>query len=859
MKKFAYIIAAVSVAVTALSAGSQVGARENRNATGTSTLKICERPDGTLPTVVDLLLLFDNSRSLNSIKVPPTDKTGQRFVAVSKMLSAIGSAVEGSDAIVNFGLIKFGRNATVLIPFGEKTISRSSANDLSKEIKQLLPPKPESQELDTNYIKALDSAQQMFEAQSSTHCRVMVWFTDGEFNLEIADKSKVAEKLESLKTKTCASEGWPQSFRKLNVNVFAVLLAGKEKKRNKSEQNAYEASLNLMQTLTGDPDPEFPTGISSVEGCGEKISHNGEVLSSENAASLGGLFEEIGLRVGGGVVLVCPNDGSPIQTGSLPDTRFLDWIVLFSREGRSLPKISDIKVDRSGSSSSSGDPIDGLLEVDSRLSTPGRLQLVPSATNPLSAGWTLRISEDTKGLCVMARLINPLTVRLSRVGDSPVKIEEMKTSLLSVEELNSLVYEIDGKVASATEVGNAQLEGLKSGSLPTFSASLVVDQTNLVFPMQLKVNVAFDELIPDVRDCKNFSFDSPRLSGDMPREQDNRLFRSISCEISTKGTQSSIQIDGDSFQQSLGSTKGCEDITGKLLVDGKEVSANTYVLPPNSAANVSLSAELRGKSSKCILQSDEAVAFTFQLKDGSSKTVTVNASLKSDLRPIPDERWVLFLTVLFVVLAGLLSLLLLQTMNRFFGKLPKAQNLYFYESEIQITSGQYQQVAAVIDGKSLNDFEVLARDLKPVPSTSSSSKMQLGKNSLQRNLPSFLKPFREATATVVGEESAVYWQQSSRLGLVVPFRSAMILRKSQNQNSAKGVVNATIIVLVPRNGRDSGVEGVKNLLKGSKFQDLARMLQDQITERDDSKLSKESSTASGPGSPPPPPPPPVPK
>ena len=854
MKKFLFILAAFSLAITATSLGTQVGAAGDPNTTGKPTLKICERPDGSLPTVVDLLLLFDNSRSLNSKRVPPTDKAGLRFVAVSKMLSAIGSAVEGSDAVVNFGLIKFGRNATVLIPFGDKTISRSTANDLSNEIKNLLPPKPELQEVDTNYIKALDAAQQMFEAQSSTHCRVMVWFTDGEFNLELADKSKVAEKLESLKTKTCAAEGWPQSFRQLNVNVFAVLLAGKEKKRNKSEQDAYEASLNLMQTLTGDPDPEFPTGIASIEGCGKKISHRGEVLSSENAASLGGLFEEIGLRVGGGVVLVCPNSKGAIQTGQLPDTRFLDWIVMFSREGRSLPKINDIQVVKSGSSSDLGEPIDGFLEVDSNSSTQSRLQLVPSETNKLSAGWTLKISEDTDGLCVMARLINPLTVRLNRIGDSPVKIEEIKTSLLSSDELNSLIFVIDGRVASASEVADAQLEGLKSGSLPRFTASLVVDQTNLVFPMQLKINVAFDELIPDVRDCKEFRFDSQRLLGDMPKERSDRSFRSISCDISTKGTQSDIKIDGNSFQNSLKSTEGCEDITGKLLVNGKEIDGSSYVLPPNSETNVSLLAELKGKSSRCTLDSVQAVSLTFQLKGGSSKTVNVSASLRTDLRPIPNEKWVFFLTALLVLLAGLLSLLLLQTMNRFFGKLPKARNLYFYESEIQIASGQYQQVTATIDGKNLDDFEVLARDLKPVPASSTSSRMQVGKVLLQRNLPSFVKPFREATATVAGDEAAVYWQQASRRGLAVPFRSAMILRRSQNQSSIKDVTNVVIVVLVPRIGRDSGVEGVRNLLKSSKFQDLARMLQDQTLEKDEIRPSSQNTTGSGPSAPPPPPP-----
>ena len=829
-----------------LAFGSVANASSPETNEAAPTVKICVRPDGSVPAVVDLLLLFDNSKSLNSKVKPPTDKDGKRFDAVESMLTAIGSAVNGSEAEVNFGLIKFGSEAKVLIPFGEKRVTTESASSLAEDIRERLPLDPDKQDRDTNYLNALEAAEQLFEMQSSTHCRVMVWFTDGEFSIE--DRSKRDEKLDELKESTCESgrppspNGWPSRFRALGVNVFSVIL-GVAKERKYEETQAYVASLALMQTLTGDQTPDFGPIDEEIWNalenfkCDEDLSYVGDVVTAGDAGSLGGLFQEIGVRVGGGVVLVCPAKSDFESTGKLPDGRFLTKITVFSRTGQTLPSIGSFRVLGPGEDVPStidgarkpGDAVEDFLKYSSDTTGSEALTFTPDGPKSLGEGWRLWVGDKTEGLCMAAFPIRPLRVRLAGKAGQKLSVTELDTSLLTDLEKDRIEYRIGNSPISVNDVAKRFEEGSEFSK--NLTAFLKVDSERTVYPEQLRITVIPTNLVPDVS-CAKFDFTSPRLFGDMPKKENARQYRSTACDVLTEGTSQSVLVDATKFFDLVKSTDGCGDIEVKLLIDGKPAKGPRHEIPKDQTANVSLLIAIKGRKLACKVAVDDGVVFSFKSKNGVGEQEPISApvSFESLLKPLPNPSWVILVTLCLVFVAALLSLLLLQTINRVMARMPKSEMLYYYEKKALVAFDANQNANVSINNQSLTAFQFQAKDLRPVSTRTSESKFAVGDTKLRRVLPGFFRPFNETRVEVDTDEVAVYWQQSSNGGLAVPFQSAVILRSEPIVGRDVSGFEFVITVLVPRNGRNSGIEGVRNLVQGQRFQELLRSLRDRLTE-----------------------------
>lgn len=839
------LILAFCAASTIVSAPELGAEKPSNQESGGDTFTLCKRADGTVPSTVDLLLLFDNSRSLNSKIAKPTDPEAIRFDAVEEMLKAIGSAIDGTNAKVNFGLIKFGMRATVLKTLGDWQISASNAKELSDSIRRLLPAKPEKQEPSTNYIKALDAAQEMFEASDSTNCRVMVWFTDGAF--EYGDKKREEEKLQELRTKTCSSTGWPTRFRELEANSFVVLLGSPPKTQN------YKASLELMQALTGDPD-------AKPVGCGGTLSHVGEVFQGMEAEALGPLFEDIGTRIGGGRILACDQQGTQLQTGEMPAGKFLKFVKLISKSGTPLPGEKDlVVVDQDGGEA----PLLTYLAQSGESSTaPASIQWVPGPKSQLRSGWQLKVSGPTRGFCLYGALVDPVTVELDRVADNPVAVREVGTSLLDPTEIGEIEFTGSGRVLSPTEVLDEYNEGKRAGTTPDISAQLVVDKTLKIFPDQLQILVQPDDPIPDVSACGTpLTFESPSLLGDMPKDKKDRVFRSTSCAVSTKGTTTKVAVDASGFFSQLKETKGCEDISPALMVGEVPESSGKGVVVPDTSSSVSVRIELTGSSAKCEVDVAEGLSLSFELPGSEVKPKLVPVKLKTQLRPPPRSLTVIMVTALTVLLAAILSLLLLRLMNSWLARLPETQGLFSYELEITIDFDSHQFVKGTVDGVPIEAFQPQARDLRPVTS-GTTSEMQIQSTRIERKLPGLFSPFQETSAVVIGDETAVYWQQTPSGGLAIPFSTALIVQQSKKIAPTSGS-GALLTIVVPRNGADSGIAGVEKILKGSKLSDLLKKFRTEVM--DPSSQAPPSESGGGPtssggpagGPKPPPPPPPV--
>lgn len=825
LKKVIYFGLLLSSLTLTVVSSAGVNAQQSKAAeSARKEFTLCQRADGTVPTTVDLLLLFDNSRSLNSTLngFIPTDPKNTRFTAVEKMFDAIATAISESNATVNLGLIKFGSQAKRLIEFGDRApISTINSKKLAAEIRDLMPPKRDAQEPDTNYIKALNAAQQMFEASDGANCRVMVWFTDGAF--DFGDPKRADEKLDELRKTTCASDGWPTRFRELSVNSFVVLLGN-------PKSDTLRASLELMQALTGHPNNADGNDSLPV-GCGGEFSGDGKqvgLVSRGSADTLGPLFEEIGTRIGGGKLLTaCSESGLELQTGKMPASKFLKFVKIISRDGAPLPKPDDLLVIQSGTSER---PISEYMDSSSTTSTS--LQWVPNMGSPVSAGWQLRVKGRSKGICLYGALIDPLTVKLKRVADGPVSVDELKTegrktSLLSASEKDDIQFREAGKDLRPSDVLDRYNAAKNNGTTPDVRAFLQVDDTKLVFPEQLAILVQTDDPIPDLSQCTNaLRFESPALLGDMPKNKEDRIFRSTTCVIATRGTTTEVSIDASRFFVGLAETKGCEKIERTLLLGDKRETSGRGVIPENSKTSVSLLIEFKGSESNCKLNVEDGVVANFELPGSGAKPREIAVALKAQLAPAPNPWWVIIVTMVTVLLAALLSLILLRTMNKWLARLPEPQGLFSYELEITVDFDVFQSVVGTVDGVALASYQPQAKDLRPVTS-GSASEMQLQSTLLIRRLPGLFKPFSEASAVVSKTDAAAYWQQTPSGGLAIPFSSAVILQKSTRFFPSSGV-GALLTIVVPRNGLGSGIAGVEKILKGTKLSDLLKNFRNNL-------------------------------
>lgn len=811
-----FLIPAVTFSAGLHAESSETSAVE----TARKEFTLCQRADGSVPTTIDLLLLFDNSRSLNSRKsgFVPTDPNNTRFTAVEKMFEAIATAISESNATVNLGLIKFGSQATRLIDFGDRPpISTVNSKKLAKEIRDLMPPKREAQEPDTNYIKALNAAQQMFEASDGANCRVMVWFTDGAF--DFGDPKKADEKLDDLKRTTCAADGWPTRFRELSVNSFVVLLG-------KPKSDTLKASLELMQALTG-----HPNGVDGNDslpvGCGGAFSGDGKqvgIVSRGSADTLGPLFEEIGTRIGGGKLLTaCSESGLELQTGKMPATKFLKFVKIISRGGAPLPKPDDLVVIQSGLAEK---PISEFMEPANTSSSS--LQWVPNMGSPVAAGWQLRVKGRSQGICLYGSLIDPLIVKLNRVADGPVSIEE-PTNRLDSSDKKSIKFKEADKNLTPSEVLDRYIEAKGKGTTPEIRAELVVDLTNLVFPEQLAILVQTDDPIPDLSKCiEALRFESPALLGDMPKNKEDRIFRSTPCVVATRGTSTEVSVDASRFFSAMSETKGCREIEPTLVIGDKRATSGKGVIPKDTSRSVSLLLQFKGSKADCKVDVNDGVVVAFELPSGGSKQRDLTVSLTAQLAPAPNPWWVIIGTAITVLFAALLSLILLRMMNKWLARLPEPQGLFSYEIEITVDFDDFQSVVGKVGGIPLASYQPQAKDLRPVIS-GSASEMRLQSTHLIRRLPSLFKPFSEASAVIAKDETAAYWQQTPSGGLAIPFSSAVIIQKSIKTSPSSGVA-ALLTIVVPRNGLGSGIGGVEKILKGSKLSDLLKNFRNNLVD-----------------------------
>ncbi len=227
-----------------------------------------------LATKLDLeaVVLIDESVSLRK-----TDPQGRREALAKDIISAFGSAalqtVDGVNPRLDVLVVGFGSDLTNVVntPLQDSdwiTLSDSSTPDL---LAKLASFKDRHNDRDTDYVDALQGASRLLgmhaskmkEETGTDPCRVIVWFTDGKFDIERASVPrawaptlKSPDQAESTgRQLLCGNDGIANSLRLQQTFLLTVALISGEFK-------AEDSSLLRKITLGGD------CGVASADGLG---------------------------------------------------------------------------------------------------------------------------------------------------------------------------------------------------------------------------------------------------------------------------------------------------------------------------------------------------------------------------------------------------------------------------------------------------------------------------------------------------------------------------------------------------------------------------------------------------------------
>jgi hypothetical protein len=266
---------------------------------------------------VDILILFDNSKSLDSTdNNKPTDPQKERFQALQTLFESLKLGLK-KELAVNVFVYKFSQKAEKISEF----LTVDEPIKMREEVEQKIGATAHG----TNYIDALDSARNFFEERKELNllrCKFLIWFTDGGFSYSTQNEADREKNLNKLVQNTCSSPQWGEELRKQNVNTYVVLLGNPG---DLQKQKNFQESLNLMAQITGDYENE-PLG-TAVQCPGEIPQSVGEIFSAEEAEKLTPVFQRIGAYVGGGDDFEpCPTKTDSIQTKGLPHFQASIWL-----------------------------------------------------------------------------------------------------------------------------------------------------------------------------------------------------------------------------------------------------------------------------------------------------------------------------------------------------------------------------------------------------------------------------------------------------------------------------------------------------------------------------------------------------
>lgn len=800
--------------------------------------KICTDDDGVVQRSVDLLLLLDNSTSLNRAEVP-SDEKRIRFEAIKNMLEVIGSAVDNADVPfeVRFGALTFSARAQELIPLAENLVTGATAAKLANKIDQDLPN--DSQTGGTNYLNAIERAFKVFgESSTSNRCRVLVWLTDGEFSHGGSQK-QTDDALKDLFGEMCKKGGFADRARdpKTQIWPFVVLLKSPDgQSTDPRRANIIRESYDLMRRLTGAP-YEF-AGHPSAAKCPDKDlgGQIGSIYTADQAESLGPVFEKLGLTIGGAQLI----DACPIKVTAkvtevgylsidLPAPRFLSEIAMVSAGRVPLPKANQITLVTSG-----GKEIGLSAHFGYQQKSETLLYLDAIKGSKLESGWKLKVVDSNlEGFCLLAKTIGGVSVKVERQGaQMPVLSWEDGGKNLTSDDLERIEFLLDKQ-----PIDRAALSQVSESDAQRLSARLSVDPSGKLLPDGLPIKIIGFSALPDFdpQGCIELLIPRGGVSGrgDTPQTKE---FESTSCNVDLRNIVTEILIDTSRAEVNLRTIKGCESVSLVSVVDGEEKSG----FAGNAIFKVGLLLRFTSDSLSCsnsISSQGEAsvdaisipLELKFSLKTGDlnrveTKEIAVKVDIDVKMKPITWLVWVI--TGLLILLGVLLSFGLLWLMNLLVIRLPEPSKFLALKLPLTISSRDPLRPEFQLGDLTLGK---LTLDVGKFEGIRGDRQKWLAANglALRRKLANpLLRPLDEPRAVFVSSSSSTvvaYGPLFNPKGLGLPFRRALVLVLNRPESDT-APITGQVFALVSSDPRDGGFEAVSQLTDPSVLSQLIRAL-----------------------------------
>jgi hypothetical protein len=800
IKKIASIVFGFTVIALALMSGSEAQSVAQSKESG---LQVCRDENGNERSGdLDVVVLLDNSKSLSGKNNSGSDQSGRRFDAIDEFLENF-SRTEVNNRGKNFGLIAFGTSARIVVELS--AISNANVDEIKEKIKNEVLNSYETQDSHTNYISALSEARSTFEKSdpSNQNCRILIWFTDGVFDTNDSDKAdEVSQDVRRLQGAICSSDGIASAFSKADINTFVVYLtpANPNQKRSGVSQDA-------MQAITGDRTPSFDSDGSKARQpqspCEINSRHLGEVISVDDAEQLLGYLTDLVPTADGGVSVFpgdCPIEGNTGESFALIDGHLIEWISITSWS--EMVKLDSLSILSNGGESLS---LDQIFQVGEDGSKSGRLVKIypqPNETSQefLKAGWKLLINES-----------GPVCVRL-KLRDLSFVLSNVETK--SEQNLPPYLFEGNRLLFFA---GNKELDKSEALKNPLLRGELEVEFGEfLPLPNRMSVKVTVEgafELSPPNCEIKVDYED---------RESPTDALFSTSCKIKPARFEDT-SIDATLFINELNKCEVGEwqiafdgipqDGSKKSLVGGSnETVLSVRTIEPPSNANKSC-------------RPNSVASIEVSTSDGAESEIST--SIEINLKRRGNPLLAIVLAVIATIFVSLLSLLLLQTINRLIVKTIDPNNFYGYETECEIVGDESGQASIVWPEKNSTSLTYVADPdlLQQLKSNSSRTTLSVGSIRFNRVLPKFFRPFEEARLVMSNDFSASFWRANrDDDGLGISFPKAIVLSVSNIEPSFSQKRNqARVTVIVPKRGFGAGYEGAQQLIR-DKCDELANKL-----------------------------------
>lgn len=841
-----------------LSMGASSASSARLAAPSNDSVDICPGVDESKVDKVDVLILLDNSLSLSSAD-GGSDIEGKRFDALRTMFQSIAkgvSNIDGSGPRVDVGVSLMAFAQTTKFGFSDQKTgiidleqSINNPDELANEIKNILTN--ETQQAGTNYINALDDASNFLASQPNTHCKFLIWFTDGAFDYndaQLRDGQKEKDFLAEMNTAACSPTGWAQKLRDSGVNTYVVLLGDLETMRKKKPQELGD-SLNLMAQVTGDRSTD---GLGTITPCpGETPSVVGEIFSvgTKEIGKLTPVFQRIGVAIGGGKDIICPTPKvDTVSTPGLPSSKFFKSISLISLDLQPLPQLDQITV---VSNEGVSQPISDIFSKSSSDETAGSSQMDFTANGgtQLDKGWKIVLSSNLPGFCLMATFVESPTVQITKSGGNPAQVKQTG-SFLTSDELSQLVFlrrdPLDADQTSGISPDAIMNEpNISADFINGLSAELEIeaDPLNPIFGRKFPINVELDKPLPDLGKCLDPWVFSPQRTDTTGNTPSNKDFPTQACAVSNvQNGATELLVSLSAMIKDLNAA-GCE-VEPALLIDG-ENRGTEFAIPIGAESTVAINFRVSEKSTACKLTGFNGVEFQY----GNPSIISATqAAVSFDLKQPPNSKTVMIVTFLAVLAAMLLSLLLLRFISSLLAVMPDARGVYSYEAIIEIGLTPFGQVKLAIGGVDVTSFQPSASDLKRPLRSSSKSAIVLQNIRLDRKLSGLFSPFADAKAEVLKSDRVAYWQQTGSGGLAIPFRKAIVVSKQNGTSSSSDGLSAQLTIMVPTSGSEGGINGVTSLLRGQKLKDVCKEYRDMSGNSvgETQKVSKPSDTQTSP-------------